>query len=53
MLVSQLAANGLEYEKWVLEYKIFIFFDSKLRENKFNINNNVTHFLYALLANQY
>jgi hypothetical protein len=50
---SDIATNGFEYEKWVLKCKIFIFFDSKLRKNKFNMNNNVTHFLYALLANQY
>ena len=45
--------NELEYEKMALEYRIFIFFDSKIRNNKYNINNNLAIFLYALLANQY
>jgi len=44
--------NLEEYEKMALIYKIFIFFDSKLKINKRNMNDNVAIFLYALLANR-
>jgi len=48
---ANIFANGLEYEKMAIIYKIFIFFDSKFKINKRNMNDNVAIFLYALLAN--
>lgn len=37
-------------KKMSLEYRIFIFFDSKNRINKFNINDNVAIFFICVVS---